>query len=178
MVNLFGEQIGAEVCEVCGRPLSNPISVERGIGPVCSGKRYAGMHGTAEKQPEALAPYSLISFKYPYDNRKITCAVYVNVAGTYENSTVVVLAEPRHYEGMSVTNACEHIATEVVRKYGLNPHYCTWIEHYSAELDWRDKESFALINFNWKDGQASRPDWRHVTRETVEALMGRTVPAV
>lgn len=55
-------------------------------------------------------------------------------------------------EGQSVTNACEVIATEVVKRYGLDPERMLFIEHYPAEQRPRYGESFDLVRFRW-DGK-------------------------
>ena len=39
--------------------------------------------------------------------------------------------------GMSVTNACEVIATEVVRRFGLDSEHLIFIEHCPTNLAWR-----------------------------------------
>lgn len=43
-----------ERCGVCGRPLTDPISIERGIGPTCIGNITGSVHYHA--QPKAPAP--------------------------------------------------------------------------------------------------------------------------
>lgn len=164
-------------CNCCGRQLTNPISVERGIGPICSHKGYKGDKMINEEtRPTAKAPYEIIEHKGWHN--KGYCAVWTSVSGAYGKNVFVVMAEPLSYNGVSVTNAVEIVASEVVRRYNLNPGYCTFIEHYSSKLSWRSDESFAFVSFNWNNGKASSPDWRHTTRQLVEELIGREVPVV
>jgi hypothetical protein len=40
------EAVGSAVCRICGRALTNPISVKEEIGPICSGRGYA--HGSGK----------------------------------------------------------------------------------------------------------------------------------
>lgn len=39
--NMFGGMASAH-CSICGRELTNPESIKRGIGPVCSNQGYIG----------------------------------------------------------------------------------------------------------------------------------------
>ena len=90
-------------------------------------------------------------------------------------SRVAVMVEVGREEAptMSVTNACEQIATEAVKATGVNPGRVIWIEHYPAD-EHRKKETFSLVTFLWSwNGiwTASSPRWAHVTREWVEELI-------
>ena len=66
-------------------------------------------------------------------------------------------------EGMSVTNAAEIIATEIVKRYGLDPERMLYIEHYSeAQRPKPYGESYDLVTFTWDGKRARDPDWRHL----------------
>ena len=85
------------------------------------------------------------------------------------------------YEGLSVTNGIETIATEVVREYELAPAECVWVEHYDHRAEEnRNKiipaESFDFVEFKWVADRACAPKWRAGTKEEVERLIGRKLP--
>ena len=80
---------------------------------------------------------------------------------TIHRSLQLVVAEQTG-EGQSVTNACEVIATEVVRRYGIDPKRMLFIEHYPAEQRPTDGESFDLVSFRWDGKRFWNPDWRHL----------------
>lgn len=85
---------------------------------------------------------------------------------------VAVFAEPVEYEGLSVTNGAEKIATAVMESLETTPGRVIWIEHYPKELHWRkDKESFDVVTFCWEEERASRPTWLRVSRAWVEELI-------
>ena len=80
---------------------------------------------------------------------------------TIHRSLQLVVAEQTG-EGQSVTNACEVIATEVVRRYGIDPKRMLFIEHYPAQQRPTDGESFDLVTFRWDGKRFWNPDWRHL----------------
>jgi hypothetical protein len=87
--------------------------------------------------------------------------------------------------GVSVTNAADTIATEILPMLVPYPElrgHVLWIEHY-ADAD----ERFALVSFTaydangpyharnrWKSGY-SGTQWRHITKSQVEELIGGKV---
>jgi hypothetical protein len=80
--------------------------------------------------------------------------------------------------GVSVTNACETIATEAVRRFGLDPERLVFIEHYPADgADSRhgQPERCASVTFLWHDQRAHRPRWRHLTVAQAEVLLGARI---
>ena len=63
--------------------------------------------------------------------------------------------------GMSVTNASEQIATEIVNEYKLDPDFCWFYETYQQF----DYETFEEIEYNWVIGDkdvwtANSPVWK------------------
>jgi len=99
---------------------------------------------------------------------------------------VVVFAEPVGYEGVSVTNAAEYIATQVWALSELRTgDYARvlWIEHYPpgalGHVRGLPEESFDLVTFDWERTPqgpvARRPVWRRVSREWVEELVGEPI---
>jgi hypothetical protein len=110
-----------------------------------------------------------------------------------EKTRVVVYSEPsrdpQKYQGLSVTNGAEHIATALWEQLDVHPDRTVYVEHYPDErpavirespyasksrLD--GAESFDLVTFEWTNGKASRPNWKPVDREFVEVLIGEAFP--
>ncbi|GAB3715788.1 hypothetical protein GCM10027592_56500 [Spirosoma flavus] len=79
----------------------------------------------------------------------------------YPEIQLVVVSETG--EGMSVTNAAETIATEVVKRFGLDPKRMLFVEHYSEEQrPMPYGESYDLVTFTWDKYGARNPEWRHL----------------
>jgi hypothetical protein len=120
-------------------------------------------------------------YTVPVNSFPAFCDVRIYECGSYGRQRVIILTELPDNTGMSVTNACEYIATELVRQHRLTPGHTVWIEHYpdrhppGMRNDRMFDESFALVTFEWKDGIARSPDWRHISREWVEQLVGEAV---
>ncbi|GAB3719642.1 hypothetical protein GCM10027592_63220 [Spirosoma flavus] len=77
----------------------------------------------------------------------------------YPEIQLVVVSETG--EGMSVTNAAETIATEVVKRFGLDPKRLMFVEHYSEEQRPQPYgESYDLVTFTWGKYGAHTPVWR------------------
>lgn len=94
-------------------------------------------------------------------------------------AVVVMLTELPDNPGMSVTNACEDIATQIVQDFGINPHRTRFIEHYPEEKtvvygkEHVRKETFDEIFFTWDvRNQADEPHWKPLAKEEVERLVG------
>lgn len=89
----------------------------------------------------------------------------------YRDIQLVVVSETG--EGMSVTNANERIATEVVKQYGLDPSRMLFVEHYPESQ--RPKpygESFDLVTFTWDRHGARNPVWRHLPKDEFLEILG------
>ena len=79
----------------------------------------------------------------------------------YREIQLVVVSETG--EGMSVTNAAETIATEIVRQYELDPQRLLYVEHYpESQRPSPYGESYDLVTFIWGDHGAYSPTWRHM----------------
>lgn len=94
-------------------------------------------------------------------------------------ATVVMLTELPNNPGMSVTNACEDIATRIVQDFGINPQHTRFIEHYPEEKtvvygkEHIRKETFDEVFFTWDSrNRADEPHWKSLTKEEVERLVG------
>src|SRR5712691_2646077 len=96
---------------------------------------------------------------------------------TAPDRTVVIATEVDDNPGTSMTNMAAHLATEVTRTFGLPLDALVWIEHYPARRviggHPRLPASFDLVTFTWTPLGLRAPQWRRVSKEQVEALMGQ-----
>ena len=58
--------------------------------------------------------------------------------------------------GMSVTNASEQIASEIVEDWKLNPIDCRFFETYRQY----DYDTFDEITYVWREKKAYNPSWK------------------
>jgi hypothetical protein len=72
---------------------------------------------------------------------------------------------------------CEIIASLVVRRFGLDPQRCVFIEHYPRELLVhshspleRREGRHKYVTFTWDGGIASSPQWKPFTKIELQAL--------
>ena len=89
---------------------------------------------------------------------------------TIHRAIQLVVAEETG-EGQSVTNACEFIATEVVKRYDVDPERMLFIEHYPAAQRPTYGESFDLVTFRWDGKRFWNPDWRHLPPHEVYTIL-------
>jgi hypothetical protein len=104
---------------------------------------------------------------------------------------VVVATELPENENTSITNVVEELAVGVLRRYlpdrAGEPRPFVWVEHYPPRrADARD-ETWDLVTFpdyeprpflqggRWRE-RFDTPDWRRLSREQVEALIGEPLP--
>ena|SRR5207249_2613742 len=84
---------------------------------------------------------------------------------------IFVATELPDNPGTSVTNYAEHLATAMLRQYGLKPADVIWIEHYPKSKD-HQKEDFDLVRFLGMEGDAFRtPVWTRITEQAVDELI-------
>jgi hypothetical protein len=102
---------------------------------------------------------------------------------------VVVCTELEDNSGMSITNACEFIAAEVIHTHQLYTPL-QWIEHYEdgARGTPSDPSTFDIVEFahyevrdtlrgfagTWRK-EIGEPSWRPSSRSEVEGLIGDRV---
>lgn len=77
----------------------------------------------------------------------------------YRQSGIVIATDID--KGMSVTNACEIIANEVVRQFHVNPHHMIFIERYRPD---RADQTTDLVRFDFVEGERGpRSRFRHAS---------------
>ena len=76
--------------------------------------------------------------------------------------------------GPSVTNAAEAIAESLARDFGLDLDSLLFVEHL---LPWQlGPEQFSAVAFETgPDGHLYYPQWRAITRRSIEQLIGATL---
>jgi hypothetical protein len=104
------------------------------------------------------------------------------------DEAVVLCTELPSNEGMSITQAAERIAGEVISFHWL-PTPLVWIEHYEdgARGTPEDPHTFDLVSFESYEVEhlgaylgeerkrIGEPSWKPLDRATVEALVGSAV---
>jgi hypothetical protein len=91
---------------------------------------------------------------------------------------LVIISEAPDNPGMSVTNASEDIAGQIVRAFNLDPARTRWIEHYPQET-WRyhgreeiKPATFDEVVYRWERLAAANPNWKRIPAEELEILTG------
>ena len=99
--------------------------------------------------------------------------------------TIVVSDLPGHEsrpQNMSVRSCTSHIATCVVREFGIDPQRMVYLE-YSPPSTYGDKQQhhipakFDVVDFVWHGNKAMHPKWRELhppLLDVVSDLMHRT----
>jgi len=84
-----------------------------------------------------------------------------------EQLAIVIATEVATNQGQSVTNAIDLIATLAVNQFRLDPARTRFIEHYTPESyeGAEQVETFALVEFTWREREASNPQWRPMKPE-------------
>ena len=95
-----------------------------------------------------------------------------------DQGTLVIATELASNPGKSITNAAETIATDVVKRWQLDPNKTRFIEHYTSEsYEGEDKEKFKEdykeVRFTWSGQQADDPKWRKLSPKELATLLER-----
>ena len=115
------------------------------------------------------------------------CLVQIYLPSKKRDAPVVICTEPKDNPGMSITNAAEQLAAEVIHGHRL-PVPVVWIEHYvdGARGTPQDPHTFDLVTFSdyqprdalrageWRK-EIGEPTWRALDRRSVEVLIGGEV---
>jgi len=115
------------------------------------------------------------------------CHIRIFLPEEERDAPVVVCTELPNNPGMSITNAAEQIAAEVISGHRL-PTPLVWIEHYEdgARGTPEDRATFDLVLFSgyevsevlraggWRK-EIGAPTWKALDRATVETLVGELV---
>lgn len=172
----FGGVKAMSFCSNCGRPLSNPISVSMGIGPICRG--HSGKGNEVNKNSHDNPKWGEHYEYEGYHGCKSHCQILV------APPTIMVTEAPTN-EGTSVTNMAEDLAAQLAKAYGIKFEVLTWIEHYQHDESLSGiPETFDLVTFT--PGEENRwgkhgpcligPRWQHITRQQAKTLLGEKFP--
>ena len=112
------------------------------------------------------------------------CRIRVYRSDEDGDAPVVVCSELPDNRGMSVTNAAERIAAEVLKRHGLPVP--VWVEQRTAETAHGSEERFALVVFSDYELRElppylgvrltiGEPTFKPLDRASVEVLLGQEV---
>ncbi len=114
-------------------------------------------------------------FEYP-NLGSGTTRCYLQVYYQDGEPLVAIATDLLDNDGTSVTNAIERIA-DVIREQFQVPHEDLMVfEHYQERDHRRGRadypELFSRVRFHIRGGRFRRPQWSHVARAELEALIG------
>lgn len=96
----------------------------------------------------------------------------------HENSEhrVVLLSEMEDNKGTSVINDAEHIATEVLRKFNLNPYFTEWYDSHLLYFEGFPKEvmySHMTMLYDSRKGEfiKNSVSWDHTTKNELQNIV-------
>ena len=112
-------------------------------------------------------------YAYPgWRGYESACRLYI---WQRERESVVMVTELADNPGTSITNRVEALAMQVYHEFELWPALARWIEHYPPDEQY--DETFAEVTFSIDPQKGlTRPQWRALTREAVERLIGEPLP--
>lgn len=69
------------------------------------------------------------------------------------------------YGRMSVRSCCNHIATQVSKKFNIDPARMLFVEYYPPKTYGKNKEytvteRIETVELTWSDGKALNPSWK------------------
>ncbi len=112
------------------------------------------------------------------------CRIRIYLSDDEHDAPVVVCSELPNNPGMSITNAAERIAAEVIGGHRLSTPL-VWIEHYPPEARRPGaEETFDLVLFSSYEVEdlgayageerkrIGEPSWKPLDRRSVETLIG------
>lgn len=84
---------------------------------------------------------------------------------------------------MSVRSCAGHIASKVVRDFGIDPLRMLWVEHYplivyGAHSEHLIPEQFVAVDFTWIKGKAVNPRWRQLKPPMINIIKEMMAPQV
>jgi len=87
----------------------------------------------------------------------------------------VVITSDIEGEKMSIRSCSGHIATLVIKKFGIDPRRMLWVEYYLASEYGAEKvhnipERFDVVEFTWYEGRAIEPKWRVLNPSMVNTI--------
>lgn len=79
-------------------------------------------------------------------------------------------------QGMSVTNACEAIANEIVARGWVDAQKLAFVERYYSGLP---EQTTDWVRFDFANGKAFRaPQWTHIPKEDFEKIVSNIEEAL
>lgn len=163
-------------CRMCGRLLTDPASVELGIGPVCAGKGF-GRSDVRKLVDSCGAP--LFSMRLEYKDLFGREGPWCTFRGFRAGLDIILVAtdECDEHQSTSITNGAENVWREADRifkemrssgRVSVDPRAAViYVEHYRGAPGAR--EEFDLVMFR---GKFESPDWMPATPVIRAAITG------
>ena len=87
----------------------------------------------------------------------------------------VALATDHPDSGMSIKSCAGHIATCIVKDFGIDPARMAYVEYYPTVIygdknQHEIKERFESLEFVWNEGKALHPKWRELPVAMLEQI--------
>lgn len=176
----FAGESPKSFCGICHRPLSNPVSVRVGIGPVCRARTHSAEEQTMKngKEPD----WALWGKRFDYHGYyggEAHCLIL-------RNGHTVICTQPWDNQGLSITNGAEDIATAVCKAHDIPLDQLVWIEHYIHLEKGNLEHSFdrvifqsithephlPLFDLQDRGMHLRHPAWKYMEPKDAETLFG------
>jgi len=145
----------------CNKPLTDPASVERGIGPICWGYM---TEDRRQRRTERDGPSGRSDYTYRFDQ----CADSVLAAG--EKPVLIIIDLDQG--GMSVTNNIEAVLEQIAAKMNVSSYFLA----HSGPIVYRDSDgNYGGVRIDGSGTVRFYPlaTRRHVTSETEAIELAR-----
>jgi hypothetical protein len=87
----------------------------------------------------------------------------------------IVIISPQNCEiGWFFPAQIEKLATQIVQDFELDPERLTWVEQ---DLNYRDRQigaEYSVIQFQWHQGVATKPEWKVISDNFMESSVSET----
>jgi hypothetical protein len=131
-------------CEICGRELTQDVSVTRGIGPICWAKR---LKDKAER------------WKHPVGHPQAQHASRYRVELLHDHRICIIHEVIQDGDvRTSLTNSIEYVLDQVIEEHGLSIHTWSFVQHTKGGNLFGDYHDWDIVDM--PDGQGIR--WRYI----------------
>ncbi|MEM7128187.1 MAG: hypothetical protein AAF702_17780 [Chloroflexota bacterium] len=110
-------------------------------------------------------------YPYPVKPPQIVGRCRVRIYKRKNGSRVVLLSEAKGNKGEPIAAVSSAIATDLVKRWDINPKTARWIEHTPGTK--KKKDAFGELTFTWDSEKvASKAKWKKITLDAAEELTG------
>jgi len=101
---------------------------------------------------------------------------------TVVTKNIVLVTNMGFEMGWFIPNLIESLVNQVVHEFNLDPSRLVWVEYYpvgeSKYYQAINETGLSMVNFNWKGGKATEPQWVSITIQTLQGLLGQDMQAI